>query len=198
MSPGPIKTQFLPVLGLCAALLAGCSSTPVTTPANSPLAAAPGAARVGVMPPAVRGPAASGSDAAGQDRAGAAAGRQAGAGAATAAQGLPQDASYFFDFDAAQVMARDMPTIERQGRYLVANPARNLRIEGNTDERGSSEYNLALGQKRADAVRRALLLLGARESQIEAISWGKERPRNPGHDETAWAANRRADLMFQR
>jgi peptidoglycan-associated lipoprotein len=69
-------------------------------------------------------------------------------------------------------------------------------IQGNTDERGSREYNIALGQKRADAVKRTMTLLGAQEAQIESVSYGKEKPKNPGHDETAWAENRRADIVY--
>jgi peptidoglycan-associated lipoprotein len=70
-------------------------------------------------------------------------------------------------------------------------------IQGNTDERGTSEYNLALGQKRAEAVRRALSLLGVPDSQMEAVSLGKEKPMADGHDEASWAQNRRADLVYQ-
>jgi peptidoglycan-associated lipoprotein len=69
-------------------------------------------------------------------------------------------------------------------------------IQGNTDERGSREYNLALGQKRADAVKKALLLLGARDEQIESVSLGEEKPKNASHDEAAWAENRRGDLLY--
>ena len=69
-------------------------------------------------------------------------------------------------------------------------------IQGNTDERGSREYNLALGQKRAEAVKRNLTLLGASDSQIEAVSLGEEKPKNAGHDEAAWADNRRADMLY--
>ena len=70
-------------------------------------------------------------------------------------------------------------------------------IEGNADERGSREYNLALGQKRADAVKSRLTLLGATDNQIETISYGEERPRSNGHDEAAWAQNRRADIVYK-
>jgi peptidoglycan-associated lipoprotein len=69
-------------------------------------------------------------------------------------------------------------------------------IQGNADERGSREYNLALGQKRADAVKRSLLVLGAKEDQVESVSLGEEKPKNPGHDEAAWAENRRGDILY--
>jgi len=71
-----------------------------------------------------------------------------------------------------------------------------MTIQGNTDERGSREYNIALGQKRADAVKRMMTLLGAQDRQIETTSFGEERPKNPGHDETAWAENRRDDIVY--
>ena len=104
--------------------------------------------------------------------------------------------SVYFDFDDAKLKSEFSPLIERHGRYLVANPKLNLRVEGNADERGSAEYNLALGQKRAESVRKALAVIGVPEARIEAISWGKERPRTQGHDEAAWAQNRRADLQY--
>jgi len=104
--------------------------------------------------------------------------------------------SVFFDFDSALVKPDQDPVIELQGHYLAAHPELNVRVEGNTDERGSTEYNLALGQRRADSVRKALTLTGAREGQMEAISWGRDRPRAAGHDEGAWAQNRRADVSY--
>jgi peptidoglycan-associated lipoprotein len=70
-------------------------------------------------------------------------------------------------------------------------------VQGNTDERGSREYNLALGQKRSEAVKRMLLLLGAREDQVEAVSLGEEKPKSEGHNEEAWAQNRRGDILYQ-
>ena len=86
--------------------------------------------------------------------------------------------------------------LELHGRYLSGNPTLSIRVEGNADERGSTEYNLALGQKRAEAVVRALKVYGVKDSQVEAISWGKEKPKAMGHDEAAWAQNRRVDLAY--
>ena len=86
--------------------------------------------------------------------------------------------------------------LELHGRYLSANPKLSIRVEGNADERGSAEYNLALGQKRAESVVRALKLYGVKDSQMEAVSWGKEKPKAMGHDEAAWAQNRRVDLVY--
>ena len=81
--------------------------------------------------------------------------------------------------------------------YLKGHPERRVLIQGNTDERGTSEYNLALGQKRAEAVRRAMSLMGVADTQMEAVSLGKEKPTATGHDEASWAQNRRADLVYQ-
>ena len=79
----------------------------------------------------------------------------------------------------------------------MTNKARKVVIQGNADERGSREYNLALGQKRSEAVRKAMASLGVGETQMEAVSFGEEKPRGAGHDEASWAENRRADLVYQ-
>ena len=86
--------------------------------------------------------------------------------------------------------------IETHAKYLISRKDRKIIIQGNTDERGGSEYNLALGQKRSEAVRRALQLLGVPDSQMEAISLGKEKPKATGSGEEAWAENRRADIVY--
>lgn len=103
----------------------------------------------------------------------------------------------YFDFDSYVLKEEFRPTVAAYARLLTADPNRRLTIEGHTDERGGSEYNLALGQKRAEAVRRALELLGVRESQLEAVSYGKERPAVVGSNEEAWAKNRRAELILR-
>jgi len=105
--------------------------------------------------------------------------------------------SVFFDFDRFEVRSEFQPLVEAHGRYLAGAKQRHIVIEGNADERGSREYNLALGQKRADAVKSRLTLLGATDNQIETISYGEERPRATGHDEGAWAQNRRADIVYK-
>jgi peptidoglycan-associated lipoprotein len=104
--------------------------------------------------------------------------------------------SVYFDFDMALVKPEFSSLMERHGKYLMSNPKVSIKIEGNTDERGSAAYNLALGQKRADAVRQALKIYGVKETQMEAISWGSEKSKATGHDESAWAQNRRADLQY--
>jgi peptidoglycan-associated lipoprotein len=104
--------------------------------------------------------------------------------------------SVFFEFNSYAIENEYRPTVEAHARYLAANKNRNVVIQGNTDDRGSAEYNLALGQKRADAVRRGLALQGVAESQMEAVSFGKEKPRALGNNEAAWAENRRADIVY--
>ncbi|MDP4299498.1 OmpA family protein [Leptothrix discophora] len=106
--------------------------------------------------------------------------------------GLPR--IVFFDFDSYVVKDDFRNVIEANARYLGADRKRKLLVEGHTDERGGREYNLALGQKRADAVVRALGLLGAGDAQTEAVSYGKERPAASGNDEATWAKNRRVEL----
>lgn len=100
----------------------------------------------------------------------------------------------YFDFDSFVVREDARPVIEGHARLLTTDRDRRLIIEGHTDERGGREYNLALGQKRAEAVARSLVLLGAGEEQLEAVSFGEERPAVLGSDETAWSQNRRAEL----
>lgn len=105
--------------------------------------------------------------------------------------------SVYFDFDDYTVKPEYTQLLKLHADYLKSHPQRHVRIQGNTDERGSSEYNLALGQKRSEAVRRELVLFGVPDSQLEAISFGKEKPVATGHDEASWAQNRRADLAYQ-
>lgn len=100
----------------------------------------------------------------------------------------------YFDYDSFEVKADSAATLEANARYLNANRTRRVNLEGHTDERGGREYNLALGQKRAEAVARSLTLLGASASQVEATSFGKERPAVQGSDESAYAQNRRAEI----
>jgi peptidoglycan-associated lipoprotein len=104
--------------------------------------------------------------------------------------------SIYFDFDSFTIRDEFRPVVDAHARYLVANKGRKVVVQGNTDERGSREYNLALGQKRAEAVRRALTSLGVSDAQIEAVSFGEEKPRATGTDETSFAENRRADIAY--
>lgn len=109
---------------------------------------------------------------------------------------LAQKRSVYFDFDRYTVKPEFAPIVDAHAKYLGANRATRIKIEGSADERGSREYNLALGQKRAEAVKKLMVLTGAGESQVEVISWGKEKPKALGHDEAAWAENRRADIAY--
>ncbi len=103
----------------------------------------------------------------------------------------------YFDFDSFALKDEYRPTVEAYAKALAADRKKRLAIEGHTDERGGREYNLALGQKRAEVVARSLTLLGATDAQIEAVSFGKERPAVQGSDEAAWAKNRRAELNYK-
>ena len=103
----------------------------------------------------------------------------------------------YFDFDSYVVKPEFQGAIEAHAKYLTANKGRKMAIEGHTDERGGREYNLALGQRRAEAVRRALGLLGVADAQVEAVSFGKEKPAVTGSDEESMAKNRRAELNYR-
>lgn len=105
--------------------------------------------------------------------------------------------SVFFDLDSFVIKGEYRDLVAAHAQFLVQNPKHKILIQGNTDERGSREYNLALGQKRADALKKALSLLGVSEAQIESVSLGEEKPRSEGSDEAAWAENRRADILYQ-
>ena len=105
--------------------------------------------------------------------------------------------SIFYDYDSYDVKDQYKDLINAHARYLRDNPKTKMLIQGNTDERGSREYNIGLGQRRSDGVKKMLLLLGARETQIESVSLGEEKPRSEGHDEQAWSKNRRSDILYQ-
>lgn len=102
----------------------------------------------------------------------------------------------YFDFDSAVIKGQGVDVVAAHAKYLSANPQARVRLEGNTDERGSREYNIGLGDRRAQSVRRALLLQGVSEGQITTVSYGEERPADPGHDEAAWAKNRRVEIVY--
>jgi peptidoglycan-associated lipoprotein len=169
-----------------AAILAGCASTP-TTDSSAPIDDKSGTA--GTATP-------------GAQTSGAPGGGVAGTTGATGANPLrdPNNIlskrSVFFDFDSYVVRDDFKPLVEAHARFLQQNRNARMTIQGNTDERGSREYNIALGQRRSDAVKRMMVLLGATEAQIETVSFGKEKPRNAGHDEAAWAENRRDDILY--
>jgi peptidoglycan-associated lipoprotein len=190
----------LPRLALalaCASLFAACSSTPVDQPTTSTTATTSGSA-----------PAAAGSTAPSGSSGTTAATPSAGSQASASGTALPahldpnsvisRDRLVFFDFDSDVLDAVDRALVETHARYLTGASSLSIRIEGHADERGSAEYNLALGQRRADSVRRAMSLLGVSAGRIETTSWGEERPLEAGHDESAWSRNRRAELVYPR
>lgn len=180
------------LLGLVAlaAALAACDSAPVvpdklpvvetrsTTPAGSSTAGGAGASTSGTPQ----------SQVANVDL------TRAGAAGSAALLAAPSQRVVYFDFDSFAIRDEFKPLIEGHARALAGDKRRRMVIEGHTDERGGREYNLALGQKRAEAVLRSMTLLGAGEQQLEAVSFGKERPAALGSDEAAWAKNRRAEL----
>jgi peptidoglycan-associated lipoprotein len=159
-------------------LIAGCASQS-TTPdqAPQPQAAAQPGAQPSATPPA-GGPAAS-----------------------TQARD-PRDGyakrSVYYEFDGYDVRADYRPMVEAHAQYLKQNPTVRITIEGNCDDRGSREYNVALGQRRAESVMKMMKLLGVRDGQIESVSFGKEKPRVAGNSEAAWAENRRSDFAYKK
>ncbi len=173
-------------IALIAATLVGCSTTPTTeAPVDDKSGAAGAAGSTGAQT--------SGSQAGGVS--GSATGSMAG-NPLRDPNNILSKRSVYFDFDSFVVKDDYKAVVEAHARYLQQHRDAHMTINGNTDERGSREYNIALGQKRADAVKRMMLLLGATDNQIETVSFGKEKPKNPGHDESAWAENRRDDIVY--
>ncbi|GHU28245.1 peptidoglycan-associated lipoprotein [Betaproteobacteria bacterium] len=104
--------------------------------------------------------------------------------------------SIYFDYDKFDIRPEYRDLVTAHAKFLTNNRQFRMLIQGNTDDRGSREYNLALGQKRADAIKKQLVLLGAREEQVESVSLGEEKPKNLGQNEAAWSENRRGDLLY--
>lgn len=102
----------------------------------------------------------------------------------------------YFDFDSSEIKGAGTDIVAAHAKYLAAHSGTRVRLEGHTDERGSREYNIGLGERRAQAVRRALLLQGAIDAQISTVSYGEERPAVSGHDEAAWSKNRRVEIVY--
>lgn len=119
-----------------------------------------------------------------------------GVGVAGPTQGQLANRVIYFDFDSSDVKSDYNDLITAHARYLSSNPTIRVRLEGNTDERGSREYNIGLGERRAQAVRRALMLQGVSESQLTTVSYGEERPAITGHTEDAWSKNRRVEIVY--
>jgi peptidoglycan-associated lipoprotein len=172
------KTPFRVAALALALAMAGCSSVPLNN--DVPVENKGATPNTGTQTPATKvEPVTTGSD-------------------ASQNQG-PQNVArlIYFDFDSYVIKPEYQAIVDGHARYLKANPARHIFIEGHTDERGGREYNLALGQRRAEAVRNALRLLGVQDNQVEAVSFGKEKPADPGNNEDAWAKNRRAEIVYR-
>lgn len=103
----------------------------------------------------------------------------------------------YFDYDSAEITAADQDTLLAHASYLAANPGQYITLEGNTDERGSREYNIALGDRRALSVQRVLELNGVAPGQVSVVSYGEEKPAAEGHSEAAWRLNRRVEIVYQ-
>jgi peptidoglycan-associated lipoprotein len=176
-----LRLTTLPIACLLC-LLAACSTT-AERGSNAPVAAAPTAPPAPAAPPQQAAPSSTVTTVTLPAH-------------LDGASPLMRDRSIFFDYDDVAIKSEYNALIERHGRYLSGRAELAIKLEGHADERGSAEYNLSLGQKRAEAVLRALRLQGATTAQLEAVSWGEERPRAPGHDEAAWAQNRRVDLEY--
>jgi peptidoglycan-associated lipoprotein len=159
---------------LTLALLYGCASTPVeqakpAEPSVTPgLPAAPPLAGRPIQPAAPQGDA------------------------------LPDRSkrSVFYEYDKYDIRDEYRPVLQAHGKYLAENRGKKMLVQGNCDERGSREYNIALGQRRAESVKRMLVLMGATESQIEPVSLGEEKPRCGDHNEGCWSQNRRSDMLY--
>ena len=176
------------LVAIIAAALAGCSTTPTTE------APVEDRGTAGATAPGAGGAETGGAQSGGVT--GSQLGGAQGAAALRDPNSILSKRSIYFDCDSFVVKDEFKPLVEAHARYLQQNSNARMTIQGNTDERGSREYNIALGQKRADAVKRMMLLLGARDNQIETVSFGEERPKNSGHDESAWAENRRDDIVY--
>jgi peptidoglycan-associated lipoprotein len=111
-------------------------------------------------------------------------------------EGLLAKRTIYFDFDSSEIRGEGTDIVAAHAKYLAKMGGMKVRLEGHTDERGSREYNIGLGERRAQAVRRALLLQGAAEGQISTVSYGEERPAAAGSDEGAWAKNRRVEIVY--
>jgi peptidoglycan-associated lipoprotein len=105
--------------------------------------------------------------------------------------------TYYFGYDRSVLSREDLESLQMHGTFLRRNSDRSIIVEGHADERGTREYNLALGERRADAIRSFLVSAGVSPRQIEIVSYGEERPENPGHDESSWSRNRRAVLIYR-
>ena len=167
------------LLMACCLSVAGCKTKPPKTDMQSSAQEGAGSQASGAG--------ANGANAAGQNGDDETAGPQA---------GLLAKRVIYFDFDSSEIKGEGTDIVGAHAKFLANNPTARVRLEGHTDDRGSREYNIGLGERRAQSVRRALLLQGATEAQISTVSYGAERPAVAGHDEAAWAKNRRVEIVY--
>lgn len=111
--------------------------------------------------------------------------------------GIPVHRVFYFDYDQATIHAEDLDTLASHGQYIASTPGAQVRLEGHTDERGTREYNVALGENRAKAVERILQLQGVRPAQISVLSYGEEQPADYGHEQDSWSLNRRVEIVYE-
>jgi len=177
-----MKRASIAMLALVAGLY-GCATTESQDSSSttaSPTPSSTGTQSAGIAPGTARAPVQMG--------------KGTGTGAGTGSQ-PDLKRSVYFEYDKYDIKPEYRTLLESHARWLKANPQARLTIEGNADERGSREYNVALGQRRAESVTKMLVLMGAKPEQIEAVSWGEEKPRAAGHDEKSWSENRRDDFV---
>ncbi|HYY61932.1 MAG TPA: peptidoglycan-associated lipoprotein Pal [Burkholderiales bacterium] len=119
------------------------------------------------------------------------------AGVRSDGRAMPQARSVYYEYDRSEIKPEGAKVVDVNAQYLREHPELKVKVEGNADERGSREYNLALGQRRADAVGKRMTILGIPADRIETVSYGKEKPKATGHDESAWSENRRSDIVYR-
>lgn len=177
------KSVLICVAAIGAILLGGCASHKARPASTTPETVAP-----------TEQSQSSGADNSGAYGAGVANGSGPGVAGPTAEQ--LKNRTIYFDFDSSEIKSEYDGLISAHAHYLASNASIRVRLEGNTDERGSREYNIGLGERRAQAVRRALMLQGVADAQITTVSYGEERPAVTGHNEAAWSKNRRVDIVY--
>jgi peptidoglycan-associated lipoprotein len=177
------RMQIITAFG-AALVIGGCASTDNQGAASETQSATPTATRASTSPAPAPAPQSASQISMGQGR-------------APGNRNSPNARSVYFEFDKSELSSEDRRLVEANASYLRQHPDSKVRVEGNADERGSAEYNLALGQRRAENVARALRAGGVSDDRLEAVSYGKEKPKAEGHDEKSWAQNRRSDMVYR-
>lgn len=178
--PSPAARAPFGATALCCAAVAlgACGSTAPERPIDPLEGAAADGAEPTVVPVTIDGP-------------------QSRSALEPSAESAPSERVVYFDYDRDELQAEYLDVVARHGRWLAQNPQGRVRLEGHTDERGSREYNIALGERRAETVARMLQLQGVAAGQSRTVSYGEELPVDEGHDPEAWAANRRVNIIYE-